>query len=286
MRAYLVKRAFRGLLVIWLVSTVVFLALRTIGDPPELSRKPLHSQYRSFLVSAAQGDMGRSFRHRLPALPIVLKRLPATLELAAVALVFGVAVGGTLGIVAAMRPNTWIDRVTICVALLGQATPVFWLGIMLIMLFSVRLDWLPVAGRGGLTHLILPGVCLCSFTMASIARLIRSAMLDVMSQDYVRTARAKGLTTPLIVVRHALKNTALPVLTVAGLQLAALLSGAVVVEIVFGWPGIGSLVFSAIKARDYPLVQAGTIIFGVTVVFANLLVDVLYAYVDPRIRYE
>ena len=285
MRAYLVKRAFRGLLVIWLVSTVVFLALRTIGDRPELSRTPLHSQYASFLVAAVQGDMGRSFRHRLPALPIVLKRLPATLELVAVSLVFGVAVGGTLGVVAAMRPNTWIDRVTVSVALLGQATPVFWLGIMLIMLFSVRLDWLPVAGRGGLSHLVLPAACLCSFTMASIARLIRSAMLDVMSQDYIRTARAKGLTTPLIVVRHALKNTALPVLTIAGLQLAALLSGAVVVEIVFGWPGIGSLVFSAIKARDYPLVQAGTIIFGVTVVLANLLVDVLYAYVDPRIRY-
>lgn len=286
MRAYLVKRAFRAMLVIWLVSTVVFLALRTIGDRPELSRTPLYSQYGSFLVAAAQGDMGRSFRHRLPALPIVLKRLPATLELVAVALIFGVAVGGTLGIVAAMRSNTWTGQVTAFVALLGQATPVFWLGIMLIMLFSVRLDWLPVAGRGGLTHLILPGVCLCSFTMASIARLIRSAMLDVMSQDYIRTARAKGLTTPLIVVRHALKNTALPVLTVAGLQLAALLSGAVVVEIVFGWPGIGSLVFSAIKARDYPLVQAGTIVFGVTVVLVNLLVDVLYAYVDPRIRYE
>ncbi len=286
MRAYLFRRALRGLLVIWLVSTAVFLALRTIGDPPELSRTPLHSQYGSFLVSAAQGDMGRSFRHRLPALPIVLKRLPATLELAAVALFFGVAVGGTLGIVAAMRPNTWIDRVTICVALLGQATPVFWLGIMLIMLFSVRLDWLPVAGRGGLDHLIIPSVCLSNFTMASIARLIRSAILDVMSQDYIRTARAKGLTTPLIVVRHALKNTALPVLTVAGLQLAALLSGAVVVETVFGWPGIGSLIFSAIKTRDFPLVQAGTIIFGVTVVLANLLVDVLYAYVDPRIRYE
>lgn len=286
MQTYLAKRALRALLVVWLVSTVVFLALRTIGDRPELSRTPLYSQYGSFLVSATQGDMGRSFRYRLPALPLVLNRLPATLELAAVALFFGVAVGGTLGIVAAMSPNTWTDRVTVCLALLGQATPVFWLGIMPIMLFSVRLDWLPVAGRGGLNHLILPGVCLSSFTMASTARLIRSAMLDVMSQDYVRTARAKGLTTPLIVVRHALKNTALPVLTVAGLQLVTLLSGAVVVEIVFGWPGVGSLVFSAIKARDYPLVQAGTIIFGVTVVLANLLVDVLYAYVDPRIRYE
>ncbi len=286
MRAYLVKRALRGLLVIWLVSTTVFLALRTIGDPPELAHTPLHSQYGSFLVSAAQGDMGRSFRHRLPALPIVLKRLPATLELAAVGLFFGVAVGGTLGVVAATRPNTWVDRVTMFVALLGQATPVFWLGIMLVMLFSVRLGWLPVAGKGGLTHLILPGVCLSSFTMASIARLIRSTMLDVMSQDYIRTARAKGLTTPLLVARHALKNAALPTLTLAGLQLAALLSGAVVVETVFGWPGIGSLIFSAIKSRDFPLVQAGTIIFGVAVVLANLLVDVLYAYVDPRIRYE
>ena len=286
MRAYLVKRALRGLLVIWLVSTTVFLALRTIGDPPELAHTPLHSQYGSFLVSAAQGDMGRSFRHRLPALPIVLKRLPATLELAAVGLFFGVVGGGTLGVVAATRPNTWIDRVTMFVALLGQATPVFWLGIMLVMLFSVRLGWLPVAGKGGLTHLILPGVCLSSFTMASMARLIRSTMLDVMSQDYIRTARAKGLTTPLLVARHALKNAALPTLTVAGLQLAALLSGAVVVETVFGWPGIGSLIFSAIKSRDFPLVQAGTIIFGVAVVLANLLVDVLYAYVDPRIRYE
>ena len=286
MRAYLVKRAFRGLLVIWLVSTVVFLALRTIGDRPELSRTPLHSQYASFLVAAAQGDMGRSFRYRLPALPLVLNRLPATLELAGSALFLGVVVGGGLGVVAATRPNSWMGRITVSVALLGQATPVFWLGIMLMMLFSVRLDWLPVAGRGGLSHLVLPAACLSGFTVASIARLIRSTLLDVMSQDYIRTARAKGLTTSVIVARHALKNTALPVLTVAGLQLAALLSGAVVVEIVFGWPGMGSLVFSAIKARDYPLVQSVTIVFGVAVVLVNLLVDVLYAYVDPRIRYE
>ena len=306
MQAYLVKRAFRALLVIWLVSTVVFLALRTVGDPAELMvgltggsaeaaaqiraflklDTPLYQQYGSFLVSTAQGDMGRSFRHRLPSLPIVLKRLPATLELAAAGLFLGVVIGGTLGIVAAMRPNTWVDQVTMFVALLGQATPVFWLGIMLVMLFAVRLDWLPATGKGGFTHLILPAVCLSNFTMASIARLLRSTMLDVMSQDYIRTARAKGLTTPVVVVRHALKNAVLPALTVAGLQLAGLLSGAVVIETIFGWPGIGSLIFTAINFRDFPLVQAGTIVFGVTVVLANLLVDILYAYVDPRIRYE
>ena len=306
MQTYLVKRSLRALLVIWLVSTVVFLALRTVGDPAELMVSltggsaeaaakvraflkldvPLYQQYGSFLVDTAQGDMGDSFRHRLPALPIVLKRLPATMELAAAGLFIGVVVGGTLGIVAAMRPNTWVDQVTVFVALLGQATPVFWLGIMLVLLFSVRLDWLPTSGKGGFSHLILPAVCLSNFTMASIARLIRSTMLDVMSQDYIRTARAKGLATPVVVVRHALKNAVLPALTVAGLQLAALLSGAVVIETIFGWPGVGSLIFSAINARDFPLVQSGTIVFGVTVVLANLLVDILYAYVDPRIRYE
>ena len=306
LQKYLIKRAFRALLVIWLVSTVVFLALRTVGNPEDMLVSlsggsaeaaakiraflkldvPLYQQYGSFLVDAAQGDMGESFRYRQPALPIVLKRLPATMELAAVGLLIGVLGGGILGIVAAMRPNTWVDQLTVLVALLGQATPVFWLGIMLVLLFSVRLDWLPTSGKGDFTHLILPGVCLSNFTMASVARLIRSTMLDVMSQDYIRTARAKGLETPVIVIRHALKNAVLPTLTVTGLQLAALLSGAVVIETVFGWPGIGSMIFSAINARDFPLVQAGTIIFGVTVVLANLLVDVLYAYVDPRIRYE
>ncbi len=291
MQAYLVKRAFRALLVMWLVSTVVFLALRIIGDPEgprrlQLTHTSLYRQYETFLVSAAQGDMGRSYRHRLPALPIVLNRLPATLELAAVGLFFGVVGGGTLGILAAMRPNTWVDQVAVFVALVGQSIPVFWLGIMLVMLFAVRLDWLPVAGKGGFTHIILPAVCLSNFTMASIARLIRSTMLDVMSQDYIRTARAKGLTTSVVVVRHALKNAMLPALTVAGLQLAGMVSGAIVVETIFGWPGLGSLMFTAIKGRDFPLVQAGTIIFGVTVVVANLLVDILYAYVDPRIRYE
>ena len=305
MQRYLMKRAVRALLVIWLVSTVVFFALRIVGDPVEIILgagyasardveqhraflqldTPLVVQYGKFLVSAAQGDMGRSFRYRVPALPLILKRLPATLELAAAGMFIGVAIGGTLGVMAAMRPNSWVDQVTVFVALLGQSIPVFWLGVMLIMVFAVRLDWLPATGSGGINHVILPALCLSNLTMASVARLIRSNMMDVMSQDYIRTARAKGLDTTLIVIRHALRNAMLPAVTVIGLHVSVLLGGAVVVETIFDWPGMGSLIFGAVQSRDFPLVQGATIIFGVTVVLANLAVDIIYAYIDPRIRY-
>jgi ABC-type dipeptide/oligopeptide/nickel transport system permease component len=184
-----------------------------------------------------------------------------------------------------MRPNSWVDRAMVTLAVAGQSVPVFWLAIMLVMVFTVRLDWLPATGRGGLDHLILPAACLSTFSIASIARLLRSTMMDVMSQDYIRTAYAKGLTTRTTVIRHALRNAGLPVITVMGLQVVGLLSGVIIVEVVFVWRGMGDLMVNAILFRDFPIVQGAVLIFAVTAVLANFLVDLIYAYIDPRVRY-
>lgn len=306
MQRYFFKRFIRAVIVVWLVATTFFFALRMISDPVELLfsqsgmatpqekqamreflklDSPIHIQYADFLFSAAQGDMGHSFRFRQPALPMLLGRIPATLELTFAALAIAAVIGSILGIVAALKPHTLVDHFTIFLSLLGQSVPVFWLGIVLMLIFAVQLGWLPATGRGDLSHLILPAFCLSTYPTASVARLLRSSMMDVMSQDYIRTARAKGLPETVVVIRHGLRNAAIPAITMLGLLLSRLLGGAVVVETIFDWPGIGSLAYKAISLRDFTMVQAASVVFGVAVVVTNFVVDMIYAWIDPRIRY-
>jgi peptide/nickel transport system permease protein len=287
------------------VVTLVFAALRLSGDPAatmlpgdasvdELTAlrrtlgldRPLPVQYVQFLGAALRGDFGESFRHQQPALPLVLERLPATLELALASLVLAVGVAMPLGILAALYRGRLVDRLAMGFAVVGQATPYFWMGIMLILVVSVELGWLPTSGRGGVAHLILPAITLGTHFAAVLARLTRTSMLEVLGQNYVTTARAKGLPEPVVILGHALKNAAVPVVTLIGLQFGTLLGGAVVTETVFAWPGVGRLAVQSIFVRDYPVVQAGVFVLALTFVAINLVVDLLYGFLDPRIRQE
>ncbi len=303
MLAYLGWRLVRTAVVLLGVSTVVFFVLRLSGDPVPLLLPPdapaaevealrhhlgldgpLRWQYVRFLGLLGRGDLGMSLHQQQPALDLVLERLPATLKLAAAAFLVAVMVALPVGVLSATHRDTWIDRFVMPVTLFGQSIPSFWLGIMLILLVGVDLKLLPTSGSGTPRHLVLPAVTLAMYSMASIARLTRSAMLDVLNQDFVRTARAKGLTERSVVARHALKNALIPVLTIAGLQLGVVLAGAVVTETVFAWPGIGRLAIQAISVRDYPVVQAVVLVTAFGFVVTNLAVDVLYTLLDPRIR--
>jgi ABC-type dipeptide/oligopeptide/nickel transport system permease component len=245
---------------------------------------PLYLQYWRFLKGAVQGDFGTSLRHDEPALGLVWQRMPATIELTGVALGVALVLAIPAGIVSAVFRNTPLDYVSTVVALMGQAMPTFWLGIMLILIFSVGLQILPSSGRGGAAHLVLPALTLGLFTTARIMRLTRSGMLEVLGQDYVRTARAKGVGERTIVWKHALKNAGIPVVTIIGLELGTLLGGAVITETIFAWPGVGRLSVQAIYNRDYPLVQAAVFVLASIFVLVNLAVDLLYTYLDPRIR--
>jgi peptide/nickel transport system permease protein len=282
---------------------VVFIILHLTGDPtvlllpPDASAEeiakfrramgfddPLYLQYWRFLRGAVRGDFGNSLRHEEPALALVWQRMPATIELTTVALGVALVLAIPAGIVSAVFRNTSVDYVSTVVALVGQAMPTFWLGIMLILVFSVGLHLLPSSGRGGFTHLILPALTLGLFTTARIMRLTRSGMLEVLGQDYVRTARAKGVGERRVVWKHALKNAGIPVVTIVGLELGTLLGGAVITETIFAWPGVGRLSVQAIYNRDYPVVQAAVFVLASIFVLVNLIVDVLYTYLDPRIR--
>jgi ABC-type dipeptide/oligopeptide/nickel transport system permease component len=245
---------------------------------------PLPVQYWRFLRGAVRGDFGNSLRHDEPALPLVWQRLPATIELTAFALGIALLLAIPVGIVSAVFRNTPIDYASTTFALVGQAMPTFWLGIMFILVFSVALQLLPSSGRGTWRHLLLPALTLGLFTTARIMRLTRSGMLEVLGQDYVRTARAKGANERGVVWKHALKNAGIPVVTIVGLELGTLLGGAVITETIFAWPGVGRLSVQAIYNRDYPLVQAAVFVLASTFVVINLAVDVLYTYLDPRIR--
>jgi ABC-type dipeptide/oligopeptide/nickel transport system permease component len=247
--------------------------------------QPLYLQYWLFLSKALRGDLGRSLYYKEPALRIILEHMPATAELTFAALLVSLAVAVPMGIVSAVRRDTVWDYAGMLLATIGQATPVFWLGLMFILLFSVQWTVLPSSGRGGIDNLLMPAVTLGAPLMALVTRLVRSGMLDILGEDYIRTARAKGLPNPAIVYRHALRNMLIPLITVVGLQLGALLGGAVITETIFAWPGVGRLVVTAITARDYPLVQAATLLVSVYFVGINLLLDVLYVYIDPRIRF-
>ena len=304
MTAFLVRRLVRTIVVLWGVTTIVFVVTRLSGDPialivpPEAPRaeiervraqfgfdRPLPVQYGIFIRRAVVGDFGQSIRQRQPAMRLAVDRLPATLQLAAWSFLFAVVVGVPLGIIAGVRPRSLWDNVTMTVAVVGQAVPTFYLGILLIIFVAVRLGWLPVGGRGDWKTLVLPVVTLGTYAMASIARLTRSAMLEVMSQDYVRTARAKGLSEWAVTLRHGFRNALIPIVTIMGLQFGTLLGGAVVTETIFAWPGLGLLAINGIGSRDYPVVQAAVFLAAVSFVIINLVVDLLYSQLDPRIRY-
>jgi peptide/nickel transport system permease protein len=305
MAAFLVKRLAQSMIVIAAVVFIVFIMMFLSGDPallllpPDASRediaefrrqmgfdRPLWEQFFSFAGNLLQGDFGRSWRFQAPALPLVLERLPATIELAVAALVCSLLIAVPLGVVSAVRRNTIFDGVAMVFALIGQSTPAFWVGIMLILVFAVQFGMFPTSGREGLDSLVLPAVTLGLTLAKRNARLVRSSMLEVLNEDYVRTARAKGLSERRVIGKHALKNALLPVLTVVGLELGHLLGGAVVVETVFAWPGIGLLAVQSVLGRDYPVVQAIIIISALVFVLTNLLIDLLYTWLDPRISYQ
>jgi ABC-type dipeptide/oligopeptide/nickel transport system permease component len=303
MKAYLLRRGWQSLLVLFGVSVVVFLILHLTGDPaalllpPDATAEdlakfrtamgfddPVAVQYLRFLRGAVRGDFGQSLRHGEPAMELVLERLPATFQLAGAGLLIALCLAIPAGIISAVRRNTFIDYVSTVLALLGQAMPTFWLGIMLILVFSVRLNWLPSSGRGSFDHLVLPAITLGLFTTARITRLTRSGMLEVLGQDYIRTARAKGVSEPPVVWKHALKNASIPIVTIVGIELGTLLGGSVITETIFAWPGVGRLSVQAIFNRDYPVVQAAVFLLATTFVMLNFLVDLVYTYLDPRIR--
>ncbi|MER3397219.1 MAG: peptide ABC transporter permease [Chloroflexota bacterium] len=255
--------------------------------------KPIYVQYWNYLSGALRGDLGRSIRTKKPVAEEVLAALPNTIELAVAAMLIAPTIAIPIGVLSAARRASWVDASAMFGALLGISMPVFARGLILMWLLAFSLGLFPISGRGGpfwtpdgLRHVFLPAVTLAIGLIAVLARLTRSAMLEVLNQDYIRTARAKGLAERVVIFRHALKNAMLPVVTVLGLQLAGLLGGAVVTETIFSWPGVGRLAVDAIRTRDFPVVQGAVLVTSLTFVFVNLIVDVLYAYLDPRIRYD
>lgn len=305
MLAFVLRRLVLLIPVLIGVTVAVFMLLHlTPGDPArvvagpiatpqqvEMIRhqleldQPLYRQYLHYMERLGRGDLGRSLSTHAPVLSELWPRYLATAELTAVAMVTAIIFGVTIGIISAMRQYSIVDNLLSVFALIGLSIPAYWLGLMLILVFSLKLGWLPTAGRGGIHHIVLPAVTLATFAMATSARMTRGAMLDVLHQEYVQTARAKGLPERTVMLHHALKNAMIPVLTVVGLQVGQLLGGAVLTESVFAWPGIGRFMVDAIKARDFPVIQGGVLLLAVTFVLVNLLVDVLYSVVDPRIRY-
>ncbi len=302
MRRYLLSRVAQALVTLWLLTLVAFVVTRLTGNPLDVLLdvratdddrramagvlgldQPLPAQYAIYLGKLARGDFGDSFKTRRPALTMVMERLPATLELGTTAFVLSLLIAVPIGVITAVRRDTAVDALGKIIALLGQSFPTFWLGLMLILLFAVTLDWLPASGTGGPEYLVLPSITLGWFTVAGIMRLVRSAMLDTLAQEYVVTARAKGLDEKAVVWKHALRNALIPPLTYAGVVFVGLLAGAVVTETVFAWPGVGQLVIESVVFRDFPVIQAILLLFGVMYVAMNLVVDLLYAWVDPRI---
>jgi len=263
----------------WFINTEAFLEQ---GNPLAL----FDTQFTAFIVNLAQGDLGASTRTRSPVLTELGNFYPATLELALGAMIVALLIGIPAGLIAAVKPNTIVDYFVTLGALIGVSMPVFWFGLLAILFFSVQLGWFPVAGRGTLAHLVLPAISLGAGSAAIIARMTRSAMLEVLSQDYVRTARAKGLAQRLVINKHAFRNALIPVVTITGLQFGTLMAGAVLTETVFTWPGIGSLLVTSILARDYPVVQGAVLLIAISFIVINLLVDMIYGAIDPRIRYD
>ena len=305
MQRYISIRVFQAAITLLVLSLAVFLSVHLTGDPalyllgPDATSadyeqikkvmgldRPLAVQYVSFLGDILQADFGRSHMRGVAAREVLLQRLPATLQLAGVAFLLTMVVGIPLGILSAVKRDSIFDQIGKLFAVAGIATPSFWIAIMLILLFGAILGWLPTYGRGGIDHFILPAFVLSWHTMAGVLRLARSSMLEVLDSEYVKFARIKGLSERLVIYKHALKNAVIPVLTFSGLTLAGLLNGSVAIEVVFAWPGIGRLMLEGIKTRDFPIIQATVLAAGLFYIVTALLVDILYAYVNPRIRYE
>ena len=303
MPRYLLSRIIQAIVTLWLLTLVAFVMTRLTGNPLDVLLdarateedraavaqvlgldRPLAVQYAIYLRDAARGDFGNSFKTRRSALSTVMERLPWTLELGTVSFLVSLLIAVPIGVITAVKRETTIDMAGKVLALLGQALPTFWLGLMLILLFAVTLGWLPAGGTGGLAHLVLPSITLGWFTVAGIMRLVRSAMLDTLGEEFVVTARAKGLPELGVVWKHALRNAMIPPLTYAGVVFVALLGGAVVTETVFAWPGVGQLVIESITFRDFPVIQIIFLLFGAMYIGMNLVVDLLYAWADPRIR--
>jgi len=319
MLGYLIKRILQSVLVLFCVSFVVFVIMYLSGDPvelllpPEATEKqvealrhhlgldrPMLVQYGAFLRNTLKGDLGKSFLFNQPAIGLIVERIPATLELAVTAMVLAVLMGIPAGMYAALRPRAWLSKVIMSGSLLGISLPVFWLGIMLVMLFSVLLGWLPSSGRGetvvvaglrlgfptldGLRHLILPAMTIAIFQLALIIRLVRAGMMEVQLQDFVKFLKAKGLSEKRVIFVHALKNILIPVVTIVGLQLGNIIAFAIVTETIFSWPGMGKLVIDSIHGLDRPVVLAYLLIVSLMFVFINFMVDIVYTFLDPRIR--
>ncbi len=302
---YLAQRFAASVVTLLGVSLIVFVMVRMLpGDPARVIAglfaseqdvqriheelgldRPLYVQYGIFLSRLARGDLGRSARTSEPVATELRPRLAATLELAVVSAVLATAVGIPAGVLAARLPYSMLDYLLSCATLFGVSMPVYWLGLMLIVVFAVELGWLPAAGADSVGAIVLPALTLAAFSVALIARMTRASMLEVLGQDYVRTARAKGASERRVVSRHALRNALIPIVTVVGLQFGALLGGAVLTESVFGWPGMGLLLVDSIFARDYATVQGIVLVFSFMLIVTNLVVDLLYAVIDPRIRY-
>jgi peptide/nickel transport system permease protein/oligopeptide transport system permease protein len=306
MLQYVVKRLLSTIPVLLGISLLLFFMLRMLpGDPAQVLAgqmasqediklirhqlgldRPIIVQYGLFLGRLVRFDLGRSARTQSPVIKEVWARLPNTMLLAVAAITLACLFGIPAGIISASRPYTWIDYLFTSMALFGISMPVFWLGLMLVVIFSVVLQWLPAGGTGSWKHIILPSFTLAAFVVAFITRMTRASMIEALSQDYTTTARSKGLKERVVIVKHALKNALIPIITVVGLQFGLLLGGAVLTETVFAWPGIGRLIVDSILARDYPVIQGTILIFGLLYILVNLFVDMIYAFIDPRIRYD
>ena len=303
MQRYILSRVFYACISLFLLSVTIFGLVRISGDPVILMAepgakeedlqalrhefgldKPIYVQYGVFVAKLMRGDFGKSLYYRVPVLELYMSRLPASIELAGAAMLISIIFGVPIGIFSAVRVNTWLDSFGNIFANLGLAVPSFCVGLLCILIFSVDLNWLPSSGSGTVKHIIMPALALGWVLMASNMRLARSAMLEVLGSEYVKLARIKGLSERLVILKHAFKNAMIPVLTFASIQLALVMNGTVVVETIFAWPGIGRLAYEGISFRDFPVVQTTAILCGVTIVAVNLLVDILYAYIDPRIR--
>ena len=302
---FIAKRLLHAIVVVFSVLTVVFFLVRLTGDPThhmvpigatqqEIDEmrhelgfdRPLHVQYADFIKKAMRGNFGMSIRYEQPAMEIVLERLPATMELTAVAFSFMVIFGLPLGILAAIKKNSILDLFSSGAALFGQSVPPFWLGIVLIIFFSVKWRLFPTSGYGEFKHLILPGITLGAYSASLVTRMTRSSFLEVLGSQYVTTARAKGLSEFVVILKHSFRNAAIPIVTIIGLQIGPMLGGAIISEQVFAFPGMARLAVQAVLNRDFPIVQAFVVVVCILIVMINLIVDILYYFLDPRISYE
>jgi len=303
MRQFIIRRTVYAIITLFILSLTIFLVVRLTGDPvsllaepgaraEDLARvrtewgldRPLPVQYLSFLHNIATGQLGNSFNYEMPVSQLYFQRLPNSLELALAASLISFLVGIPAGLISAVRVNTVWDNFGKIVALLGLAVPGFWLGLVLILVFSVWLGWLPTSGQGGWQHLIMPALALGWYFAASLLRLTRSSMLEVLRSEYIKLARLKGLPGVAVIAMHAFKNALIPVLTLAGVNLVIMVNAAVIIEVIFAWPGIGRLLYEGVFQRDFPLVQGIVLLAGIMIVAINLIIDILYAYIDPRIR--